>query len=262
MTLRTHPDEIVAASASQLLAIAPWWKRVQVGDVAEVTNGAPFRSEEFNNARRGLPLIRIRDVGRSMTSVHYAGVYEKRHVVQSGDLLIGMDGDFRIARWKGEVALLNQRVCRLRVRDKGLYNEGFLSMCIQPYLDAVHAVTSSITVKHLSSRTIEDLPVPLPPRAEQERIVAVIEEHFPRLDAAEAVLQSSERRIGTLEKAILIEASAVVAPLTHWKIVTVADAGSVGLGLQRSPKRHNGPNMRPYLRVANVFKDSLSLIHI
>lgn len=40
-------------------------------------------------------------------------------------------------------------------------------------------------------------------------------------------------------------------------LATVADAGSVSLGLQRSPKRHFGPNMRPYLRVANVFEDRI-----
>ena len=35
--------------------------------------------------------------------------------------------------------------------------------------------------------------------------------------------------------------------------------GDVQLGRQRSPKDHNGPNMRPYLRVANVFEDRLDL---
>jgi type I restriction enzyme S subunit len=34
-------------------------------------------------------------------------------------------------------------------------------------------------------------------------------------------------------------------------------AGEVSLGRQRAPKYHKGPNMRPYLRVANVFEDRI-----
>jgi type I restriction enzyme S subunit len=109
----------------------------------------------------------------------------------------------------------------------------------------------------LTQAAMKAIPLVLPPLAEQRRIVAAVEEHFSRLDAAEVALWSAERRIGALEKSIITEASSTLAPPQHWKIVTVADAGTVGLGLQRSPKRHKGPNMRPYLRVANVFEDRI-----
>ena len=39
-----------------------------------------------------------------------------------------------------------------------------------------------------------------------------------------------------------------------WAWVTVAEAGEVMLGMMRQPSRHKGRNMRPYLRVANVFE--------
>lgn len=39
-----------------------------------------------------------------------------------------------------------------------------------------------------------------------------------------------------------------------WGWATVAEVGNVQLGRQRSPKNHNGPHMRPYLRVANVYE--------
>ncbi len=37
-----------------------------------------------------------------------------------------------------------------------------------------------------------------------------------------------------------------------WKWMTVQDVGSVALGRQRSPANHNGPQMRPYVRAANI----------
>lgn len=42
-----------------------------------------------------------------------------------------------------------------------------------------------------------------------------------------------------------------------WTPVKVAEVGDVQLGRQRSPKFHSGPNMCPYLRVANVYDDRI-----
>ena len=44
-----------------------------------------------------------------------------------------------------------------------------------------------------------------------------------------------------------------------WCWARVQQVGSVQLGRQRAPQHHNGPNMRPYLRVANVFEDRIDI---
>ncbi len=245
MTLRLHPDQIVAESASRLLNVAPWWARVRLGDVAEVINGAAFRSELFNNEGLGEALVRIRDVGQDVAQVHYDGPYEKRDVIDHGDLLIGMDGDFRIARWGGSRALLNQRVCRLQVADPDLYSNAFLFSVLQPYLDAVHAVTSSVTVKHLSSRTIQDLPIPLPPRTEQERIVAAIEEHLSRLDAAESALASARSRLASFRSSTTSDALR-----GDWPVVRLGDH-TVGQRYGSSAKAGREGDV-PVLRMGNI----------
>ena len=38
-----------------------------------------------------------------------------------------------------------------------------------------------------------------------------------------------------------------------WSLPRVREVGDVQLGRQRSPATESGSNMRPYLRVANVF---------
>ena len=162
MTLRVHPDEIVFANPNGVLAIHPTWGRVRLGQVADVLNGFPFPSSSFSPAGE-IPLIRIRDVGQSGTVTWYSGAYNDAYMVEPGSLIIGMDGDFRVDRWHGPRALLNQRVCKLTVRNASLYSESFLRWVLPGYLDAVHRETSSVTVKHLSSETIKELPIPLPP---------------------------------------------------------------------------------------------------
>jgi type I restriction enzyme, S subunit len=44
-----------------------------------------------------------------------------------------------------------------------------------------------------------------------------------------------------------------------WVWARVSDVGDVKLGRQRSPEHHDGPHMRPYLRVANVYENRIDL---
>ncbi len=201
MALGLTPQQIVESGQHPLLVKAAHWGRVFLKEIASVQNGAAFSSSYFTEDE-GLPLIRIRDVGQQETENFYNGPYGPEYIVNSGDLLIGMDGDFRCAFWNGGKAVLNQRVCRVRLKSD-LMEEKFLYFCLQPYLDAIHAHTSSVTVKHLSSRTVENIPLPLPPLGEQKRIVAKIEELFSELDDSVANLETARARLQSYRQSLL-----------------------------------------------------------
>jgi type I restriction enzyme S subunit len=51
-------------------------------------------------------------------------------------------------------------------------------------------------------------------------------------------------------------------PPEGWTWVRIDAVGVVQLGRQRTPKDHNGPNMCPYMRVANVFEDRIDLTDV
>lgn len=208
MSLTITPTEIVAkaeaSGAPGLLAKAEHWNRVSLGEVAKVVNGAAFPSAGFNLDGRGMPLVRIRDVGAKSSATWFEGPWEQKHLVKHGDILIGMDGDFRVARWEGEDALLNQRVCRIDVNEDR-YLGSFLVLVLQGYLDAIWSETSSITVKHLSSRSVAAIPLPGPPIEEQRGIVNLLEDHLSRLNAAESLVTTSLLRLMSLRKSVLAE---------------------------------------------------------
>ena len=105
------------------------------------------------------------------------------------------------------------------------------------------------------------VPFVLPPTAEQKRIVAAIEEHFSRLDAVDASLSVAEARCQALARSVIVGSIPKALP-EDWLLTTVAEAGETGLGRQRSPKYHSGTNMKPYLRVANVFEDRIDTASI
>jgi type I restriction enzyme, S subunit len=201
MALTISVSEIVETSSNRLLGKHESWGRVLLGDVATVLNGFAFKSSEFSNSG-GVPLIRIRDVGKDRSETTYLGEYDPRYVVEPGDLLVGMDGDFNCARWRGPRGLLNQRVCKITLKSD-IYLPKFLDYTLPGYLKAINDVTSSVTVKHLSSKSIEEIPLPLPPKEAQQRLVAEIEKQFSRLDEAVANLKRVKANLKRYKASVL-----------------------------------------------------------
>jgi type I restriction enzyme S subunit len=206
--------EVIAADTSGLLSKHTSWERVPLAQVAEIINGAPFDSSLFSNSD-GMPLARIRDVLTGDTSTYYTGPYEETFIIRQGDLLVGMDGDFNSGFWGARPALLNQRVCKITPSEQH-YDKRLLSLALPGYLAAINANTPSVTVKHLSSRTIGEIELPLPPRAEQTRIVAKLEELLSDLDTGVAELKTAQKKMAQYRQSLL--KAAVEGALTaEWR---------------------------------------------
>jgi len=159
------------------------WKLVKIKEIVKIVNGYAFDSKYFNTNKHGIPIIRIRDINSGNSDTYYSGKYESKYLVSDGDLLIGMDGEFNCVRWKHGVALLNQRVCK--IIPYGI-DSNFLEYLIRPYLKTIEEKTAFVTVKHLSSKDLEELVIPVPPLHIQKKIVAV-------LDKAESIKQKQEK---------------------------------------------------------------------
>lgn len=168
---RTHANNLFTSALRDALESNPDWPVKTLGDLMTVQNGYAFDSQFFSSDGK-IGLIRIRDLKSGTdTETRYTGQYDDDYLVSSGDYLIGMDGEFRCYEWQGEPALLNQRVCRLRGFDKTLESR-FLFYGINKYLKDIEDVTGYTTVKHLSSKSILAIEMPVPPLEEQKRIVA------------------------------------------------------------------------------------------
>lgn len=117
----------------------------------------------------------------------------------------------------------------------------------QEFVDTLSSLQTGSSYPAVRDKDVRSMPVPLAPRAEQERIVAAIEEHLSRLDAAEASLRSAEARLAILESRAVDEAFRAFG-----ERVPVGDLADVRGGIQKQPKRKPRDNRAPFLRVANV----------
>jgi type I restriction enzyme S subunit len=87
------------------------WEIRPIYEFSNVVYGAPFASKQFNTTGSGIPLIRIRDLASHEPGVWTEQLHPKGHLIEPGDIVVGMDGEFRLHIWKGQPAWLNQRVC-------------------------------------------------------------------------------------------------------------------------------------------------------
>lgn len=140
--------------------------KVKLGEVADILSGYAFKSTQFNTEKRGLPLIRIRDVERGFSDTYFEGDFAEEYLVHNGDLLITMDGSFILKKWDGGEALLNQRVCKLIIRDNRV-EEDYISWIVPKYLKEIEDKTPFVTVKHLSVAKINEISFELPHRSKQ-----------------------------------------------------------------------------------------------
>lgn len=201
MSFNESIDDLLACDETGLLRAHPSWARIRLEDVCSGLNGFPFPSKQFHSSG-DMPLIRIRDVMRGWSETYIDGDFDPAYIVRHGELVVGMDGDFNCALWAGGEALLNQRVCKL-TPDERFYDLRLLSHVLPGYLGSVNTKTSAITVKHLSSKTVAEIPLPLPPRSEQSRLVEAIESYLTRLDDAMATLERVQHNLKRCRASVL-----------------------------------------------------------
>ena len=134
-------------------------------DICDIQYGYAFDSACFTEDDSYLPLVRIRDVKRGFSETFYSGEYPEEYVIHKGDLIVGMDGEFNIARWKSIDALLNQRVCKLKAKEGT--NEEYLRFALVKALKTIEDKTVFVTVKHLSAKELNKLELDMPGIEEQ-----------------------------------------------------------------------------------------------
>ncbi len=95
-------------------------------------------------------------------------------------------------------------VCIIRPASPDVSNRWLSNFINAPdYRAAVHALQSGSTRKRISRKNLCTLDLPVPPAAEQRRIVDAIESYFSRLDDAVASLERAQRNLKRYRASVL-----------------------------------------------------------
>jgi type I restriction enzyme S subunit len=137
------------------------WHAGSIYQIADVHYGAPYASGQFNVTRQGKPLIRIRDLAKHDPEVFTTEAHPRAIDIEPGEIIAGMDGEFRVHHWRGPSAVLNQRLCSFRPKHD--VPPVYVSEVIREPLSFVERSEAATTVIHLGKVDIDSFVVLVPP---------------------------------------------------------------------------------------------------
>ena len=168
------------------------WPTKKLGEVCDFIFGYSFKAEDFNETGRGLPVIRIGDIDKGFTEKFYDKEYDKRYLVDNGDILIGLSGSIKIDKWQGERALLNQRIVKICNFKKDVLGD-FVFYQLPKVLKRLEIQIAQGTVKNVLLPHLSNLKILTPRLKIQYQIVE-------RLDAIKKAQELNDKQIELAEE--------------------------------------------------------------
>jgi len=192
--------------------LALGWQWVRMAEVIKLWNGFAFKSGDFQST--GVPVVRIGDLqdgvvtlsGATCVAEPVAKTVGPEVWIPPDALLIAMSGATTgktAFNRTGIPLLLNQRVGRIEVFSISV---NFLRFFFETIVARNLRISFGTAIPNLSAQQINETVIPLPPLAEQHRIVAKVDELMALCDHLEASLKDGEATRSRLLDALLHEA--------------------------------------------------------
>ncbi len=131
------------------------WKEESLIDIADVQYGFAFDGSLFNSDGRGMPIVRIRNIPEGITSDFTTEEAQDQYLVNNGDIVVGMDGEFHINSWSGDTSYLVQRTCCFRPKNPSM--QGWLLQAIYEPIKFFEKTVVGATVAHLGKKHIDTI---------------------------------------------------------------------------------------------------------
>lgn len=155
------------------------WIKADIYSIANIIYGAPFASKLFNTDGLGKPIIRIRDLKEQAFVTYTTEIHPKGHLIQPGDIVVGMDGEFRPYIWGNSEAWLNQRLCIFE--SKLPSDKVFMLYTIKPLLNVIEQTQVATTVIHIGKKDYDAFEITLPDRKTLDQFGEITTPMFERI---------------------------------------------------------------------------------
>jgi Type I restriction modification DNA specificity domain len=260
-----------------LFPIPDSWVWTTLGEIAEVVGGVTKDTKKQSDpALPEVPYLRVANVQRGyldlreITKIRVPISTLSKLRLLPGDVLLNEGGDRdKLGRgwvWGGQIpdCIHQNHVFRARL-PAGTTLPRFLAWYInypaRQWFDQ-HA-SQSVNLASISLSTVKQLPVPLPPLNEQNRIVATLDDYLSRLEVGIHNLLAADNRMNRLWQSALnrVITGAEIGQ-DRMPTASVGEVAEVRGGIQKQPRRKPVKNKYPFLRVANVPRGNLDLDEI
>jgi type I restriction enzyme S subunit len=167
------------------------WKNIELGETASFINGYAFKPSQWESS--GSEIIRIQNLTKSSKESNYFnGSIPEKYKVSKGDLLISWSATLGVYEWKKDDAWLNQHIFKV-VFDKKEVDKNFFNFMIQASLTKLERQVHGATMKHITKKKFDKVPVVLPPLHTQKEIADL-------LDTADALRKKTQAQLDALDE--------------------------------------------------------------
>lgn len=203
--------------------LPPGWEWTTMGEAAEVVLGQSPPGSSYNETGDGLPFFQGKAEFGELHPTAVKWTTEPKKVAQADDVLLSVRAPVGPTNLAPTTCAIGRGLTALRKTPAVHHRYLLWWMRASAELLASHATGSTFTA--VSGAQVRAHLIPLAPRLEQERIVAAIEEHLSRLDAATAQLESASQRTSTLQRAVFAQAQVEGEEVALGQLLTDIETG-------------------------------------
>ena len=191
------------------------WAWTQVKNVAKFIRGVSYRKNESSKSPETdyLPILRANNINKQLNFEDLVYVQRERvkeeQFVKGLDIIIAMSSGSK--HLVGKAAQADQdfeggfgTFCGL-VRSSPQLDRKFIGLFFQSpvYRNEISRLSIGININNLRRENVESMLIPIPPLAEQHRIVAKLEMLFTQLDAAVDNLKKAQVQVHRYRQSLL-----------------------------------------------------------
>lgn len=215
------------------------WRLVALNDAAEIVMGQSPPSSAYNENNIGMPFFQGKaEFGERYPIVKKWTTAGTKQAL-AGDILMSVRAPVGPTNIANVDCVIGRGLAAIRAGSHT--NQTFLLWVLRSLESEIASKGVGTTFTAISGGELRRTQLPLPPLAEQERIVDVLEEQFSRLDSALASIRVVREKAAAFRRSLLHAAfrGDLTGGTAGWRQVTLKDAAEVVMGQSPPSSAYN-----------------------
>lgn len=196
------------------------WTICKLEDCLSITMGQSPNSNSYNENRIGLPFYQGSADFGELYPISRKWCSAPIKIAEKNDVLLSIRAPV------GHLNICYEKSCIGRglsaLHGKGNISNHFVFFLLKNLQQTLHENSTGTTFLAITGERLKNISIPLPPLAEQERIVAKIEELFAGIDAGVENLKSVKNQIALYRQSVLKSAfDGTLYKTTEWNFTSI-----------------------------------------